>query len=260
MEITLCPPAPRTQTAGQPAGVAAKRSGRSIGSPATEARVTNARAEAAIDMELVRRFNAGDQSAFDEIVARYRERSLAIAARFLRNHADAEEIAQDTFVRAHRALAQFRGDASLATWLHRITVNLARNRYWYFYRRRQHLTLSLDCPLSEDSSGTFSDLVATSDADPARQASVDEFSEMIAACMKKLDAGHREILTLRNLLHRSYDEIAHTLGINEGTVKSRIARARGNLRGLMAKACPEFPADADASHWFEPVRAVARIA
>jgi RNA polymerase sigma-70 factor, ECF subfamily len=68
----------------------------------------------------------------------------------------------------------------------------------------------------------------------------------------------REILTLRNLLHRSYGQIARALGTNEGTVKSRIARARGNLRELMANACPEFPADSLIGDWLEPVRNPAR--
>src|SRR5438105_1019557 len=130
-----------------------------IRSDDTGTRAKAARSEAAIDGELIRRFNSGDEGAFAEIVARYREKILALAERFLRNHADAEEIAQDTFIRAHRGLATFRGDSSLATWLHRIAVNLARNRYWYFYRRRRHMTLSLDCPLNPESSGsgTFSD-------------------------------------------------------------------------------------------------------
>jgi RNA polymerase sigma-70 factor (ECF subfamily) len=223
-------------------------------------RIKSARAEAAIDSELVRRFIGGEEAAFTEIIARHQEKIMAHTLRFLRNHADAEEITQDTFIRAHRGLAKFRGDSSLATWLHRIAFNLARNRYWYFFRRRRHLTCSLDASLSEDSNRTFNDLVPSEEADPARQASVDEFVVIVAACMKQLVPSQREILTLRNLLHRSYDEIASALGINLGTVKSRIARARGNLRELMAEACPEFTSEMTASDWFDPVRGVARVA
>src|ERR1700677_3319460 len=112
------------------------------------------------DDELVRRFNAGDESAFVEIMDRYRGKILYVAIDRLHNHADAEEIVQDTFIRAYRGLARFRGDASLATWLHRIAANLARNRYWYYFRRRRHATLSLDCGLSDEGEGTFADLVA----------------------------------------------------------------------------------------------------
>ncbi|HVS53586.1 MAG TPA: sigma-70 family RNA polymerase sigma factor [Opitutaceae bacterium] len=229
-------------------------------SPEGLARRHASRAEAVVDGALVQRFNAGDETAFTEIVARHRERILALAERFLRNHADAEEIAQDTFIRAHRGLARFRGDASLATWLHRIAFNLARNRYWYFYRRRRHLTCSLDAPLGADTTATFGDVVATTEADPARQATVDEFSVLVTTCMEKLCAGHREILTQRNLFHRSYDQIAHALGTNDGTVKSRIARARGKLRRLMLAACPEFSADAAAAEWFESACHPARAA
>src|SRR5690606_6066136 len=83
------------------------------------ARAANSQQEAAYDAELVRRFNAGDESAFVEIMTRYREKIFSVALALLRNRADAEEIAQDTFIRAHRGLARFRGDSSLATWLHR---------------------------------------------------------------------------------------------------------------------------------------------
>jgi len=220
-------------------------------------RITASRQEALHDSQLVQRFNAGDESAFVEIITRHRAKILSITLAQLRNHGDAEEIVQDTFVRAHRGLATFRGDSSLATWLYRIAVNLARNRYWYFFRRRRHLALSLDCPLSADSTGSFSDLMADTEADPARQATVDEFLMIVGVCMQKLNASHREILTLRNQLDCSYDEIGTKLGIGPGTVKSRIARARGNLRELMAEACPEFPAGSPVSNWFERARRAA---
>lgn len=219
-----------------------------------------ASAEALIDDALVQRFNGGDEGAFTEIVTRHRARIMALAERLLHNQGDAEEIAQDTFIRAHGALVRFRGDASLATWLHRIAFNLARNRYWYFFRRRRHLTCSLDCPLGLDSDTTFGDRVATPEANPARQATLDEFVVLVTACMGKLDANHREILTLRNLLHRSYHEIAQALGTNRGTVKSRLARARGKLRDLIGDACPEFSANAPVEEWFDPTSRVAAAA
>ncbi len=217
--------------------------------------------EAEHDTALVHRFNAGDEAAFVEIMNRYRDKIFTVALAFLRNHADAEEIAQDTFIRAHRGLARFRGDSSLATWLHRIAVNLARNRYWYFFRRRRHATLSFDCTLVPDSAATLADLIAGEAADPAHEAVTSEFTMLVAACMEKLDPRHREILTLRNVLHRTYDEIAAELGLSVGTVKSRIARARQNLRAQIAEACPEFPQDAEPVEWFErPYRSGGLIA
>jgi RNA polymerase sigma-70 factor (ECF subfamily) len=219
------------------------------------ARAALARREAAEDAARVKRFNAGDSAAFEEIVAVHRERIQAVAQAFLRNFADAEEITQDTFLRAHRGLAEFRGDSSLATWLHRIAMNLARNRYWYFHRRRRHLTLSLDATLQDGSPSTFSDLVATDASDPARAAVADEFTQLIDRCMQQLADRPRAILQLRNALNRSYRDIASECGTNIGTVKSRIARARANLRDLMAKECPEFAVDAPPMAWLEPVRA-----
>src|ERR1051326_2028008 len=127
------------------------------------ARAAASKSEAAIDTELVRRFNEGEETAFIEIMNRYQRKIFTIVLGLLRNRADAEEITQDTFIRAHRGLGRFRGDSSLATWLHRIAVNLARNRYWYFFRRRRHATLSLDCPLSDETNATFTELVARSE-------------------------------------------------------------------------------------------------
>jgi RNA polymerase sigma-70 factor (ECF subfamily) len=215
----------------------------------------NSAEEAAFDAELVRRFNEGDDSAFLEIMERYRARIFTVTLGLLRNHADAEEITQDTFIRAHRGLARFRGDSSLATWLYRIAVNLARNRYWYFFRRRRQDSLSLDCALGESGDATFADLVADQAQDPAQETVVTEFSALVDGCMEKLESRHREILTMRNVLNRSYDEIAAALGLNVGTVKSRIARARSNLRALLAASCPEFAPDAAPGEWFLPSRA-----
>lgn len=220
----------------------------------------SATAEAAYDAELVRRFNAGDEEAFVEIMQRYRGKIFSVALSLLRNRADAEEIAQDTFIRAHRGLGRFRGDSSLATWLHRITVNLARNRYWYFFRRRRQDSLSLDHTIGEHDEGTFAELIAADAPDPAQESSRSEFTALVVACMERLDKKHREILTLRNVLNLPYEEIAVTLRINVGTVKSRIARARENLRTLIAESCPEFAPGAAPAEWFEPARATGRLA
>lgn len=206
--------------------------------------------EAVYDAMLVERFNAGDEAAFVEIMSRYRGKIFSIALGLLRNRADAEEITQDTFIRAHRGLSRFRGDSSLATWLHRIAVNLARNRYWYFFRRRRQDSLSLDHTIGEDADGTFADLIAADAPDPAQQNVRDEFAALVSLCMERLDKKHREILTLRNVLNLPYEEIARTLHINVGTVKSRIARARENLRALLAEMCPEFaPAKSRADYF-----------
>lgn len=222
---------------------------------ARTARESLSRREAQYDAALVRRFlDDGDESAFAEIVARHREKMYSVAFALLRNSADAEEIAQDTFIRAHRGLVNFRGDSSLGTWLHRIAVNLSRNRYWYFFRRHRHTTRSFDCAFSDENPATLSSLVASPAPSPVDQAATTEFSTLIAQCMERLGPGHRDILTRRNVLNCTYDEIAQAFGISIGTVKSRIARARSNLRVLLGKACPEFAPGSLPSQWFEPAR------
>lgn len=219
-------------------------------------RADQTRREALHDAGLVARFNAGDETAFVEIMTRHRERIFAVAFSLLKSHTDAQEIAQDAFIRVYGGLARFRGDCSLSTWMHRITLNLARNRYWYFFRRRRHATSSLDCPVGEGATTTFSDFLAEESAGPVRLASTSEFSALVSDCMERLSAEQREILTLRNSLDLSYGEIARKLGLRIGTVKSRIARARENLRVLLAEACPEFGPEASPSAWFEAVRAI----
>jgi RNA polymerase sigma-70 factor (ECF subfamily) len=228
-------------------------------SPRPYAASPESKAEAARDSDLVHRFKAGDESAFLEIMRRYQAKILAITQGLLHNRADAEEITQDTFVRAHRSLAGFRGDSSLATWLHRIAVNLARNRYWYFFRRRRHSTLSLDCPVGIDGDAPFSDLICAEGPDPARAATREEFSELVAEGMAALEPHHREVLVLRNVQNLTYEEIAERLGINVGTVKSRIARARESLREKLFEACPEFAPEAEPADWFEPSRPAGRL-
>lgn len=222
----------------------------------SKAAQTDSAQEAAYDSGLIARFNKGDETAFVEIMGRYHSKIFGLAHNLLRNSADAEEIAQDTFIRAHRSLANFRGDSSLATWLYRIAINLSRNRYWYFFRRRRQDSVSLERQLSDESEGTFADLIAADTHSPVQETVTREFTELISTCMEKLDSRHREILTMRNILNLPYDEIARALGINVGTVKSRIARARENLRKLLTETAPEFTADSGPDDFFVASRVV----
>jgi RNA polymerase sigma-70 factor (ECF subfamily) len=207
----------------------------------------------AFDRELVRRFQVGDEMAFAEIVLRHRGRIYGIALSKIRNHADAEEITQDTFVRSHRSLLLFRGDASLATWLRCIAMNLSHNRYRHNQVRRRDAMLSLDSVSSDDSQSTFTNLIASDDPGPVREAAVREFSESVTQCLEQLGQHQREIFEMHYKSHLSYDQIAQALRIRSGTVKSRIARARKNLRRLLFEAYNESPSNS-ALAWFEPIR------
>ncbi|MBP9914050.1 MAG: sigma-70 family RNA polymerase sigma factor [Opitutaceae bacterium] len=191
--------------------------------------------EVAMDRVLVDRFKQGDQAAFDEMVTRYWDRIYAMVNQMLRNTQDAEEVTQDAFIRAHRGLVNFRGESAFSTWLYQIATNLARNRYWYWWRRKRDKTVSFDQPVGPDSTTTLAEILPNELETPDDITVTQEFVDRIAQGMEKLSAKHREILTLRNIKNQTYEEIAEILGISVGTVKSRIARARESLRAKLGE-------------------------
>ena len=186
--------------------------------------------EVAIDRILVDRFKAGDQGAFDEMVSRYWDRIFSMVNQLLRNQQDAEEVTQDAFVRAHRGLTNFRGESSFSTWLYQIATNLARNRYWYWWRRKRDRSVSFEAPVSADSETTLAEVFPADVETPEDATVTQEFLDRVAAGMEQLSEKHREILILRNVQNLAYEEIAEILTMSVGTVKSRIARARESLR------------------------------
>lgn len=191
--------------------------------------------EVAFDRVLVDRFKNGDQTAFDEMVNRYWDRIYAMVHQLLRNQQDAEEVTQDAFIRAHRGLASFRGESAFSTWLYQIATNLARNRYWYWWRRKREKSVSLDAPVGPENDLTLAEVIPAEVDSPDDIAVSEEFVSRIGKGMERLSNKHREILILRNVKNMSYEEIAEVLGISVGTVKSRIARARESLRGKLGE-------------------------
>ncbi len=192
------------------------------------------------DRELIHRFLNGDEKAFEEIVLIHREKIFAIVFKFLHNHHDSQEIVQDVFVRAYKGLKFFREDSSLATWLHSIALNLSKNRYWYFRRRKIDQTSSLDKALTEDGGATFLDLIASDAMGPDQQIVIDEFEDLVEKCSMRLDPMRRQILYLRIHRHLTYDKIGEIFGIKVGTVKSKLSRARKILLQEMSIQCPEL--------------------
>jgi RNA polymerase sigma-70 factor (ECF subfamily) len=191
--------------------------------------------EVALDRVLIDRFRNGDQAAFEEMVSRYWDRIYSMVHQLLRNPQDAEEVTQDAFIRAHRGLATFRGDSAFSTWLYQIATNLARNRYWYWWRRRRDKSVSIDAPLGAENDLTLADVIPAEVESPDDITVTQEFVDRIGGAMERLSAKHREILVLRNVKNLSYEEIAVILGISVGTVKSRIARARESLRSRLTE-------------------------
>lgn len=194
--------------------------------------MTNSEA-AKYDAVLIERIKKGEQSAYNDMVDRYWDRIYSRVNHLLKNKQDAEEVTQDAFIRAHRGLENFRGDASFSTWLFQIATNLAHNRYWYWFRRKRDQSLSFDQPLGEENNLTLETILPASGESPAQAVITQEFVDRVSECMSDLGEKHREILLLRNVHNYSYEEIARHLSISLGTVKSRIARARESLRELM---------------------------
>ena len=189
--------------------------------------------QANIDRSLIARFKEGDGSAFNEMVATYWDRIYARSLHLLKNRQDAEEITQDTFIKAQKGLESFRGDASFSTWLYQIATNLSHNRYWYWWRRKRSASLSLDQTLNDDSDVTLVDFLPCEGEHPGEAALTQEFVNEVSNCMRQLSPKHRQVLEMRNVRNMSYEEISSALNISVGTVKSRIARARDQLRNLM---------------------------
>jgi RNA polymerase sigma-70 factor (ECF subfamily) len=187
------------------------------------------------DKLLLERFRQGDARAFDDIVHRYREPIFRRVFGMLKNHEDAEEVTQDTFLRARRGLEAFRGDAAFSTWLYQIATNLAHNRYWFWWRRGRHAAVSLDAAVSQEADVTLAEMLPDEEPDPGAKAVTQELVERVEAAMERLSPAHREILTLRNVRDLSYEEIAALLDLSLGTVKSRIARAREALKQVLSE-------------------------
>ena len=187
------------------------------------------------DELLIERIKAGDMAAYNLMVIRHYDRIFSRVSQLLNNKQDAEEVTQDAFIRAHRGLQNFRGDASFSTWLYQIATNLAHNRYWYWFRRKRDQSISLDQPQCEDGSLTLENVMPCADENPAEAVVTQEFVDRVSACMQYLNDKHKEVLILRNVKNLTYDEIAQQLEISVGTVKSRIARARESLRGLLGE-------------------------
>ena len=184
------------------------------------------------DEELVRRVQQGDASAFGDLVERYQDRIYTVCLRQLGERPLAEEVAQDVFLSAYRAMGNFRGDAKLSTWLFRIAINQCKNKRLY-NRRRAH--------------GRHEPLDGDPDPDrPARQlahpqrgpdAGVhrSEAERLLAEALQDLEPDYRIIIVLRDIEDLAYDDIAESLGIARGTVKSRLHRARSQLARLLSR-------------------------
>jgi RNA polymerase sigma-70 factor (ECF subfamily) len=174
---------------------------------------------------LIARCAAGDEVACAELVAAHQRMVYGLAFNLLGNRDDALDLSQDVFLRVFRTLSTFRGQSALRTWIYRIVVNQARNRQRWWRRRHRAEQVSLDDYLK-----SFGDLEARQDVLPDRLLASKETAARIWQAMDRLPFDQRTALILREVDGLRYDEIAYSLDVAVGTVKSRLTRARQALR------------------------------
>jgi RNA polymerase sigma-70 factor, ECF subfamily len=176
------------------------------------------------DLDLVERTLAGDQRAYSLLVLKYQRRIQRLVGRMVRDVDLVEDIAQETFIRAYRALHQFRGDSQFYTWLYRIAVNTAKK---FLLDLKRDLTVSENFQHSDsDDETSWRKEEPTDDETPESLLAAKEIAAVVNAAMEDLSQDLRQAVTLREIEGLSYDEIAATMNCPVGTVRSRIFRAR----------------------------------
>lgn len=187
------------------------------------------------DTDLVKRARAGDADAVTELYHRHERRVYNLALRTLGNHWDAADVSQEAFIKAFRNLDSFKGEARFSTWLHRIAVNAA-----YDHLRRQRPE-PMDAEILDDLSGPAGTAAVVGSGRDGIDPAVDGLSAPLRAALMGLEEGFRFAVVLCDLLGFPYSEAAQILGVQEGTIKSRIFRAREALATALTSAGYEVP-------------------
>ena len=184
------------------------------------------------DRVLVRRMKAGDDRAFEELVHLYQNRIFGLMLRMIGNRQEAEDLAQEVFMTVHRAIASYRGDGRFYTWLYRIASNTCKNRIKYLRGRNFHRSVPVeDAPESQVASeGGPSMALQSQIAGPEAMTEGTRLQTAIQRELALLEPEHRLLIILRDVQGLSYQEILQTTGLQEGTLKSRLHRARVALK------------------------------
>ncbi len=182
------------------------------------------------EAELVRRARRGDLTAYDELVRRYQERIYATIYHMTANHEDANDLAQEAFIKGFHALKSFKGGSSFYTWLYRIAVNKTINFLKQRKNKRQMSLDDLDLNAEHDP-----DLVSLiSDKTPRREAGLAELQEKLNTALQRLSEPHRLVVTLHDVQGLSHEEIARIMDCNIGTVRSRLFYARQQMQAYLS--------------------------
>lgn len=181
------------------------------------------------DAAIVRRVQQGDSNAYNLLVLRYQHKVVQIALKFVNNQADACDIAQEAFLKAYRAIGNFRGESGFYTWLYRIVINTARTFLESTSKQRNHVDVDAEDINSQDHQGAL-----TSVDSPDRIIESQELQQTIMQALAQLPYELRQAITLREVEGLAYDDIAKLTGVPTGTVRSRIFRARQFIEEKMA--------------------------
>ena len=190
------------------------------------------------DNELVSRCKKGDIDAFEALVIKHQKKMFNIAFRMVNNYEDASEIVQDAFFSAYKAIESFEERSSFSTWLCAIVMNTSRNRLQQIKTAAQHEQFSLDDQISTEN-GSMRFELASDCPSAEEQLEKKEMQERVQGCIEKLETEFKEVLILRDIQGFSYDEISAMLSIAQGTLKSRLFRAREYIRKCLLKALGE---------------------
>jgi RNA polymerase sigma-70 factor (ECF subfamily) len=198
-----------------------------------------AEADEQSEARFLERLRAHDERAFNELVETYEQRVFRLVFRMLGRRDEAEDMAQEVFVQVFKAVTTFRGDSKLSTWIYRIAVNLCKNRIKYLSRRHEGSQQELEpvaerAPLSQAKGVTFGDV-----ARPDHMVEGYQIEQIVKHCIAEIEPDFREVLVLRDVEDLTYEEIAEITGLADGTVKSRIHRARAMLKTKVEKALGE---------------------
>lgn len=186
------------------------------------------------DDQLIQECRKGSKESFETLVERYHQKVYGLAFRYMSNEDDAYDMSQEAFIKAYRALDSFKGNSSFGTWLYRITTNVCLDELRR--RKRRISALSIDEPIYNNSGDEIEKELTDPGAGADIQYEQQELGRQIQACLAELKPDHRTAIVLRDIMELSYEEIADVLNCSVGTVKSRINRARNNLKKKMQDA------------------------
>ena len=184
----------------------------------------------AAEEQFIERLRRGDAAAFEQLVNERSGEIYGLLYRLTENSEEARDLTQETFLRAFQSIDHFRGDADVKTWIYRIAINQARNRWRWWRRRRRDSTVSMDSTDVDGRPTLVTALRANSSSDPEQATLARERESALRTALSSVRRVYREAVVLRDIEGFSYEEIAATLEISVGTVKSRLARGRQELR------------------------------